>query len=127
MKAIVLLLLSILALSHGCTLGTLQGCTELSYTGGITSQIIQKLVSFGYSIRALDPSKVKCENFSCFLDNSAADALEKVAQQKNEIITLSGAYLSAADEYIQYRWYLDKLCNTSRVAVPGMFSSVFLF
>lgn len=104
----------------GCILGTIGGCDSSGSTAGITAQIIAELNAMGYSFRTLNPSRCHCPGFTCTLQSSAADALEKACAAKGDFITLNSAFRSSAEQFVLYQWYeAGKKCGITLAAPPG--------
>jgi hypothetical protein len=94
-------------------------CNSDSSTAGITKQIINELASMGYTFRGLDGNWVRCPNFNCYLQTSAASSLESACRAKNDYITLNSAFRSSAEQYVLYEWYKRGKCGITLAAAPG--------
>ena len=81
-----------------CILGTQTGC-DTSVCAGLTSQIINKMKSNGYSFTTLDSTWIHCTS-PCVnqLQSKAATSLKSAAQSKNDYITLNSALRSSAQQ-----------------------------
>lgn len=102
-----------------CILGTQTGCST-AVASGLTTQIIAKLNSMGYSFKSLNSTWIHCSS-PCVnsLQSAAADSLAKAAQSANDYITLNSAFRSSAQQYLLYEWYLKGICSIGLAAVPG--------
>lgn len=105
--------------SSGCKLGTASGCDSYGVSAGLTNQIVAELNSMGYYFRNLNPTWAHCSGFTCTLQNSAADSLEKAAASVNDYITLNSAFRSCAEQYLLYGYYQRGQCGITLAAQPG--------
>ena len=102
-----------------CILGKQFGCsTDVAI--GLTLQIANEMDNMGYTFTTLDTKWIRCDS-PCvpMLQTQSANSLRNVAIEKNNFMTLTSAWRSAAQQYLLYKWNNDGICGIGLAAKPG--------